>query len=207
MGIRVVNSEFRLLRTELVMRSNLLCRERLTRLLIVLDREGGSCSLRDLYRSYGIRNWEVEQAEEAGWVSIFEHKPTVGRPSWIAAKLSESHAAKLPPWKCQIPNELSIRHWRFAFELANIVEGRGYFGFSLSTAVRAYLIAFPAAKSRAGAAASASRLSKKPMIQAARCWFLATDLHSYDEEMPPTPAAIYERLAELLKQQEAKQSW
>jgi hypothetical protein len=160
-----------------------------------------------LYRTYRIHNWEVEQAEEAGWVAISEHKPAVGRPSLVAAKLSNSRVAKLPPWRCQIPKELSVRHWRFAFELTNIVDGRGYFGFSLPTAVRAYLIAFPAAKSRAGAAASASRLRKKPMIQAARRWFMATDLHSHDEEMPNTPAKIYARLAELRAQQEARRSW
>ena len=189
------------------MRQRLLCRERLTRLLAVLDREDGSCSLRDMYRSYGIREWEVEQAEEAGWVVISEHKPAVGRPSRVATKLSETPSAKLPPPRRVIPHELSVRHWRFAFELANIVNGRGYSGFSLSTAVRAYLIAFPAAKSRAGAAASASRLRKKPMIQAARRWFMATDLHSLDEEMPNTPARIYARLAELRAQQKAKRSW
>lgn len=189
------------------MRQLLLCRERLTRLLAVLDSEGGSCSLRDLYRTYGIREWEVEQAEEAGWVEISERKPAVGRPSRVAAKLSESQSAKLPPWRFQIPKELSVRHWRFALELASVGPTRGYFGFGLSNATRAYLIAFPQARSRAGAAASASRLLKNPMIRAARRWFLATDLHSYDEEMPKTPAAIYARLAELREQQEARRSW
>lgn len=61
------------------MRALLLCRERLTRLLSVLEREGGSCSLRRLWRNFSIWGWEVEQAEEA------EHKPHVGRPSLVAA--------------------------------------------------------------------------------------------------------------------------
>jgi len=146
----------------------------------------------------------VEQAEEAGWVAISERKPAVGRPSRVAAKLSKSQSAKLPPWRFQIPKELSPRHWRFALELASVAPARNEFGFSLSSATRAYLIAFPYAKSRAGAAASASRLLKNPMIRAARRWFLATDLHSYDEEMPNTPAGIYARLAEMRERQECR---
>jgi hypothetical protein len=179
------------------MRPLILCRERLTRLLFVLDSEGGECSVRRLCRNFAIRDWEVEQAEEAGWVMISERKPRVGRPSSVARKVSENQSAKLPPWRMQIPKELSVRHWRFAMEMTGIEYGRGHFGFTLSSATRAYLIAFPNARSRAGAAASASRLLKRPMIQAARRWFLATDLHSYDEEMPETPQAIYRRLAEL----------
>ncbi len=189
------------------MRSLLLCRERLTRLLAVLDREGGSCSLRALYRTYGIRDWEVEQAEEAEWVSITEQKPVVGRSSFVATKLSKSLSAKLPPWRFQIPKELSCRHWRFALESTMPAPSRNEFGCSLSSATRAYLIAFPYAKSRAGAAASASRLLKRPMIQAARRWFLAADLHSHNEEMPKTPYAIQARLAELKAQQEARRTW
>jgi hypothetical protein len=179
------------------MRPLILCRERLTRLLSVLDREGGECSVRRLCRNFAIYEWEVEQAEEAGWVTISERKPRVGRPSCVARKVSENQSAKLPPWRMQIPKELSHRHWRFVLELASVAPTRGYFGFGLSSATRAYLMAFPQARSRAGAAASASRLLKKPMVRAARRWFLATDLHSYDEEMPKTPQAIYHRLAEL----------
>jgi hypothetical protein len=144
----------------------------------------------------------VEQAETAGWVSISERKPTVGRPSWIAEKLSETISAKLPPWRRKIPQELSIRHWRFALELASIAPARNEFGRSLSSATRAYLIAFPQAKSRAGAAASASRLLKNPMVRAARRWFLSSDLGTYGEEMPKTPFAMYTRLAELKEQKE-----
>jgi hypothetical protein len=148
----------------------------------------------------------VEQAEEAGWVAISERKPAVGRPSRVATKLSESQSAKLPPWRFQITKELSVRHWRFALESTSLGPRRNEFGNCLSSATRAYLIAFPYAKSRAGASASASRLLKNPMVRAARRWFLATDLHSYDEEMPKTPAAIHARLAELREQQEARRS-
>lgn len=179
------------------MRPLIFCRERLTRLLSVLDREGGECSVRRLCRSFAIYEWEVEQAEEAGWVTIAERKPPVGRPSRVARKVSESQTAKLPPWRMQIPKELSARHWRFALESTGIEHGRGHFGFTLSSATRAYLIAFPNAKSRKGAAASASRLRKKPMIQAARRWFFDSHLIPKGEEMPKTSQAIYRRLAEL----------
>jgi len=190
------------------MRQNLLSRERLNRLLKVLEREGGTCSLRRLWRNFSIWGWEVEQAEEAGWVSISERKPTVGRPSRVATKLSENISAKLPPPSSTIPKEMSIRHWRFALESTSVGPRRGGFGFGLSTATRAYLIAFPYAKSRAGAAASASRLLKKPMIRAAMRWFFASDLGTMDEEMPKTPSAIYARIAELRERRErARRAW
>lgn len=143
----------------------------------------------------------MEQAEEAGWLAISIRKPTVGRPSRVAVKLSESQSAKLPPARHTIPIELSIRHFDFALQLTCPTTRRGVLG--LQSATDAYLLSFPDAKSRAGAAASASRLRRHPMIQAARRWFLATDLHDYDEEMPPTPSAIYARLAELRREQEA----
>lgn len=189
------------------MRPLLLCRERLHRLLSVLDREGGTCSLRDLFRTYRIHAWEVEQAEVAGWVAISERKPVVGRPSRVAAKLSKSEAAKLPPWRFQIPKELSVRHWRFAFETTCSVSSHSYFGLSLSSATRAYLIAFPQARSRAGAAASASRLLKKPMIRAARRWFQSCDSRTIHEEMPKTPEAIYARIRERDAEQAGRRIW
>jgi hypothetical protein len=179
------------------MRPLLLCRERLIRLLAVLDREGGSCSLRDIFRTYGVCNWEVGQAEEAGWVTISTRKPAVGRSSQVAEKLSETHSAKLPPWRYAIPKELSCRHFNFALHLSIIGPKRNAFGFGLQSATDAYLRSFPSCKSRAGAAASASRLMKRPMIQAARSWFLATDLHSCHERIPATVTGIYRRLAEL----------
>jgi len=186
------------------MRPLILCRERLTRLLEVLDREGGSCTFRRLNRNYGLYIWEVEQAEESGWVDIVERKPHVGRPSLTVLRLSESISAKLPPWRHQIPKEISIRHWRFALELTSIAPSRNMFGFSRSSATRAYLIAFPRAKSRAGAAASASRLLKDPMVRAARRWFLSTDLGTHKEEMPDTVLGIYSRLIALMAEKEQR---
>jgi hypothetical protein len=151
-----------------------------------------------------MRAWEVEQAEMAGWISISERKPVTGRPSRDATKLSETMSAKVPPQRRLIPQELSQRHWRFALESTSVAPARNKFGFSLSSATRAYLIAFPQAKSRAGAVASASRLMKKPMIRAVRRWFLSSDLVTYDEEMPKTPQEIYTRLAELREKQKKR---
>lgn len=178
------------------MRQNLLCRERLRRLLAVLDRHGGTASFRDLSRSYRVRDWEVEQAEELGWVRIFICRPRVGRPSRIAQKLSESHSAKLPPFRREIPRCISYRHERFAFETTNAMCG-GYFGFKLSTRVRAYLVSFRHAKCRAGASASASRLMKRRDVRLARLWFQRTSGLRPREPMPATVDGIIIRLREL----------
>ncbi len=181
----------------LAMRPALLCRERLNRILAVLDREDGACSVRDLSRTYGIEKWEVEQAADAGWVSICQHKPRVGRSSFVAGKLSKTPSAKLPPMRYAIPHEMSIRHDRFAWESVSVVAKRNAFGFGLQSATNAYLRAFPACKSRAAAAVNASRLMKRPMIRAARLWYRKIDERSLLEPMPSTPEAIYRRLREM----------
>lgn len=188
------------------MRSLLLCRERLNRLLSVLDRNGGTCAFRDLCRTYAIRDWEIAQAEEAGWVEYEERKPSVGRPSLLVKKLSKNHAAKLPPPRRAIPKELSQRHWWFALESTSLGPSSGRFGCSLCSATRAYLIAYPSAKSKAGASASASRLLKKPLIRAARRWFMAMgELVEANEEMPKTAQEIHQVPHERLERQ--KQIW
>ncbi len=179
------------------MRPAILCRERLCRLLSVLDRTGGTCAIRELVRSHGIRGWEVEQAEELGWVSISMRKPRVGRPSCVVLKLSETSSAKLPPRRYEIRPEISIRHSNFAFALAMPVTARNEYGFDLPTATAAYLRSFPRSRSRAGAAASASRLLRKPMIRAAKAWFQRAGWLVLEEQMPTTPAGIYRRLAEI----------
>ena len=66
------------------MKSLTLCRERLNRLLHVLARQGGSETLRQLERRFGVWRWEVKQAAALGWVKIETHKPRTGRPSQIA---------------------------------------------------------------------------------------------------------------------------
>lgn len=181
------------------MRANVLCREWMNRILSVLDRNGGTCSIRDFSRTYGVWNWEVEQAETAGWVCIRERKPAVGRPSFEVVKLNECDSAKLPPPRYAIPHELSIRHDRFAMESISVVTLRGAFNFAVQSATTSYLRAFPKCKSRSAAAASASRLMKRPMIRAARLWYRRIDSRMVAEPVPSTPAEIHRRLRELGK--------
>ena len=180
------------------MRSSILCRERLHRILALLDRYGGQVEIRTLGRNHNVPSWEVEQAEELGWVRVFERKPPVGRPARVAEKLSKSPSAKLPPWRYQIPREISIRHWRFALESVGTMPG-GYFGFKQSTLVRAYLLAFPNCRSRSGASVNATRLMKRRDVRLMRRWWLLVIQGKIDrcEEMPNTASGIVNRLREL----------
>jgi hypothetical protein len=178
------------------MRLNLLCRERLQRLLSVLDRNGGSASFRDLWRSHRVWDWEIEQAAELGWVRILTRQPRIGRPSRCAQKLSETHVAKLPPFRRSIPRCISFRHERFAWETLDIMPG-GCLGFKISTLVRAYVRTFPGASSRGGAAASATRLMKRRDVRVARYWFQRTSGMRLHEPMPRSVDGIITRLREL----------
>lgn len=144
-----------------------------------------------------MREWEIQQAEDLGWVSISFRKPPIGRPSRIVQKASQTLPAKLPPRRNEIRSGISIRHDNFALGLTMPVTARNAYGFAVSSATDSYLLAFPGARSRAGAAASASRLLKKPMIRAAKAWYQRGGLRVLDEPMPPSPAEIYRRLAEM----------
>lgn len=177
------------------MRPPILCRERLTRILSLLDRVGGIISIRDFSRRFAVHSWELKQAEELGWINIAERNPRIGRPSRVVEKLSKNHSAKLPLHRSDIPREIQYRHKRFAMETLDIVPG-GSLGIKISTRVRAYLKVFPNAKSRAGASASASRLMKRRDVRVARLWFQKTiGLQCY-EQMPNTVEGIIQRLKE-----------
>jgi hypothetical protein len=63
--------------------------------------------------------------------------------------------------------------------------------------MRAYLRAFPNARSRAGASASASRLMKRLDVRVMRMWFQKSSEMPHDEEMPNNVNAIIARLREL----------
>ena len=180
------------------MRSSILCRERLHRILTLLDRNGGQVEVRTLERNHRVYSWEVEQAEELGWIRIFERKPAVGRPARVAEKLSESGSAKLPPWRYGVPRQISIRHWRFALESVGTMPG-GYFGCKPATLVHAYLVAFRNCRSRRGASASATRLMKRRDVRLMRRWFILMFQGKIDrdEEMPDTESGIVARLREL----------
>lgn len=178
------------------MRPLILCRERLDRLLAILDSKNGRASIRDLSRSYRMYCWEIEQAADLGWVKIETYHPPVGRPSRRTEILSNNEVAKLPPYREQIPSEINFRHQKFALESINIMPG-GDLGFKLSTLVWAYMKTFPNARSRKGAYASASRLAKRFDVQVVRLWYRRTMTMSPREPMPSTLQGIIDRLRAL----------
>jgi hypothetical protein len=177
------------------MRSLTLCRERLNRLLLVLTRQGGSETFRQLERRFGVWRWEVEQAAALGWVEIETCKPRTGHPSQIV-RVRRSPSAKLPPCRWQIEKEISHRHWIFAMRctLKAVKRGHGAFGpFGASGCwTDAYQHTFGKAKSRAGARASASRLIRRQDIKAMRAWWYAkiNQRIPLNEDMPKTTRAI-----------------
>ncbi len=178
------------------MRPLILCRERLDRILQVLERNGGSQTVRELSRTYAVWEWEVEQAEKLGWLRIVIRKPKIGRPARVAEKLNKKTTAKLPPYREHIQCEISFRHIRFAFESLSIMPG-GYFGFKRSTLLHAYLKIYPNARSRAGASVSANRLMKRQDVKVVRFWYHRT-MHTIPKEpIAVTVEGIIQRLKEL----------
>jgi hypothetical protein len=170
--------------------------ERLDRIRAVLDRRGGTASLRDLQRSHGIWTWEIEQAEALGWLTIRMHKPRVGRPS-LVAEVSREENAKLPPPRYEVEGAISTRHYQFALRSVGTVH-RGMQSIGFPPIVSAY-VAIYNPRSRQGASASASRLLRRPDVQAARQWFYAMiqgEIPTH-ERMPETASGIWERLRTL----------
>jgi hypothetical protein len=171
------------------------CRERLERLLEVLERNGGRETLRQLDRIYSIRRSEVLEAERLGWVVIWSQKPATGRPSTIV-RLSENPAAKLPPWRRCMERPISHRHWRFAMLSVYASIHRGGRICHFPCHIESYLEAFPEARSRNGAHASCSRLLNHPNVFAARQWFYALANREIPKEAgtPRTPCEIWDTL-------------
>lgn len=178
----------------------LLSRERLERIQRMLNRVGGSLSLREFSRTFSVWAWEVEQAAALGWVKIETRKPRTGRPSRIATVVSKPEAAKLPPYRWQIEKPITVRHWNFAVHsvFGGIKNGRSRF-IQLHSFTEAYLRAFPAARKRRAASASMSRLLHHKDVQAARAWFLAQRRYEIprDESSPATASAVWQRLREV----------
>lgn len=172
-----------------------LCRERLFRLFRVLKQQKGRATYRNLIHSHCIRPWEIDQAAEHGFVEIVIEKPATGRPSKVVQILSEGPSAKLPPFRWFKPRHLTARHYRFVRMAASIAHHAR--STRLQFATDAYLAAFPRAQSRAGAAASASRLLRDPFIRAAWFWYLRDRFVPRGELMPGDTASIYRRLREL----------
>jgi hypothetical protein len=182
------------------MRPFILCRERLDRILSILDRNAGALTVREFDRTYSVRRWEIDQAAALGWIAFEIRKPRTGRPSRIATIVSKPQAAKLPPYRWQIEKQISIRHWNFAFHSAySAIKGGSSFIWRIPPYTDAYQQAFPAARNRRAAAASMSRLLRHPHVRAARAWFYSKISHeiSKDEPMPDTASGIWQRLREL----------
>ena len=176
------------------MRPLILSLERFDRIRDVLDRHGGTASIRDLHRSYGIWAWEVEQAAQLGWLTIWTHKPRVGRPSRIA-RVSRKENAKWPEPSSQIGEAISTRHFHFALRSVQAAIRRRRPSFGIPPIVSAYMAVYNP-RSRQGASASASRLLRRPDVQAVRQWFYAMirgEIPTH-ERMPESASGIWERL-------------
>lgn len=112
-----------------------LTRERLVLVIRALERRGGTMKARDLARFSGIEWWEIDQAEELGFVTTVIRKPRTGRPSkgviingrptathpfWKPKagtkrrNVSKSNPSKLPS-RHQIGRPISHKEWKFAF--------------------------------------------------------------------------------------------
>jgi hypothetical protein len=169
-----------------------LCRERLNRILTLLERNPEGLSVRTFARTFSVWRWEIDQAVELGFVALETRKPPAGRPSLIAQKVSNCHAAKLPPCRAALPPTLRNRQERFAFWSVFMDNG-----FAAPVKAKAYQKAFASARSYAGAAASASRLMKSQNVRAMRAWYFARVCHEVpDEPMPQTRQGIATRLRE-----------
>ncbi len=179
------------------MRPLILCLERLDRFRHVLGRRGGAASIRDLWRSDGIRTWEIEQAANLGWLTIHTRKPRTGRPSRVVEFCGQENA-KVPPPRLSIEREISIRHWWFALRSVTQSVKNGMPHYGLPGIVAAYVATYRP-QSRHGAYASTSRLLKRPDVRAARQWFYARSGGelSHDERMPDTASGIRKRLREI----------
>jgi hypothetical protein len=157
------------------------------RILSILDRRGGKLSIRDFFRSFGVFNWELEQAELLGWVKITTKKPATGRPSRVVAKVSNFQCAKLPLRRWDIPSEISIRHWNFVFAYLT--------GPKTCNAAAAYQACFHGGRSAAGVRASASRLLRHPDVKAALAWIRA----SMDSDFPASEKLITPKSAQEIQ--------
>ncbi len=166
----------------------------------VLYQKGGVETLRNLERNFSIRRSEISEAEQLGWLTIEERKPSTGRPATIA-RLSKSQPAKLPPPRWMLERPIKFSHQKFAMltVYASIKGGSSHAGFP--GYIKAYQRTYPQAKSKNGACASCSRLLRHPHVFAARQWFYA----QLSGEIPRVPFPGYE--FEIWGQLEAFGSW
>lgn len=181
------------------MRPLILCRERLLRILNLIDRYGGQMPVRTFSRNHGVFDWEIQQAAVLGWLAIAERKPAVGRPSYWAEKLSKTQSAKLPPYRNEIPREIRFRHRLFAIYSVTIDEGVTIFDLRPLRKTEAYLKAYPSCRSRAAAAVAASRLMKRTDVKLMRCWLYCEINGEVNGPMPWSIPELLEQLEPLGK--------
>ena len=181
------------------MRPLILCRERLNRILSILDRNAGALTVREFARTFSVWEWEIEQAAALGWLKIETRKPRTGRPSRIATIVSKPQAAKLPLYRWQIEKPIRFQHKLFAMHSTCAIKHGSRKLVYLPTITEAYQNVFKRATKRRAATASASRLMRRSDVRAARAWYYARfdgDAPS-SEPMPQTASAIRQRLREV----------
>ena len=179
------------------MKPLILCYERLCRIRRVLDQLGGKASVRDLCRSYAIRDWEIKQATNLGWLTVIQRKPRTGRPSYVV-QFCDVTNAKCPPLRRFIEKEISFRHCLFAQHSVTtcVYRGMPQLGFP---GISTEYIAIYKPRSRSGAFASTSRLLRREDVQAVQRWFCALVAGEIprSERMPRTTSAIWQRMRDL----------
>jgi hypothetical protein len=180
------------------MKPNILTRERLKSIEDAIDKHGGSVSVRFLLWNHFIQRHIIDEAVAGGYIAFETRKPRTGRPSLIIRKVSRSHPTQLPPSRYSLEDCITPRHWNFAFYYALGECGPGMFSFRRRAYV-AYQRSFPSARSKAGAKASASRLLRKPHIQAAIQWSFARQDPELDcrNHHPETTTEIWDTLHAL----------
>lgn len=181
------------------MHSLTLCRERLSRILNLLDRNAGVLSIGDFLRSFTVFDWELEQAAALGWVEIVTTKPATGRPSCIVRRVSQTEVTKLPPWLSQIEKSISCRHHNFAlYSVCWAVRGGSKRFFYMPPLRSAYQKAFPGARKRRAAAASMGRLLRPSARQSGPpvVLCLRQRRNPRTAQMPETASAIRQSLRE-----------
>jgi len=183
-----------------------LTRERLDILLRALIRRGREMKKRDLTRLNGINWWEIDQAQELGFITTETRKPPTGRPSeWaillsIGGNVSKNRPTKPLPSRYLLGRNISRREWDFAFwyVIGDFGPETGIFGFK-RRGWTAYQKAYPSCYSKAAARSSASRLLKRPTVKAAVAWHFAKldRLSNINRFFPWTATEVWDTLHRL----------
>ena len=175
----------------------LLCRERLNRLLRILEDGHDGISVRDLQRTYRFEWWELEQAEELGWVRTSVRMPRTGRPSTQLWRISNCQHAKLPPLRNDTPRWIKWKHRCFAEWTQAVVPASSAGGFRMITKVEAYMRVYPGCRSRNAAAVSASRLMRRTDVRLMIRWLRCQSNGEVRGVMPFTERELIDQLEPL----------